>query len=292
MIPWVTVWGYGSDINAKGKTLFVRNKRCNTPARYQLDSVSHLLIAGNHVLHTEVIEKCSAGNIPISFFDIHGNPMGTLCLHEKPHLIDAQQDIPVHLFALSMITSAIEARMRFLHDLSEGKEDIYYRGEFDIMNQTRSELNYLITIPELSRAFTLTRDMYYEILSRAVPKNLGYRRRNEGTPKDPVNLLFSIGYAMLYARIEIACMGAGLDPNIGSIYGKEIPCSRGACVREIMEPAMVSVVDRAVIQIAQEGWLSDAIRLGEHYILPASVEKRLKGLFLQHWILQELKRML
>ena len=277
--PWVTVWGYGADINAAGKMLFVRNKKSTEAERHPLDDVSHLLIAGNHILHTAVIEKCARNNIPVSFFDIHGNPTGTLFSHERPYLAEAQRDIPVHSFALSMITSATESRMRFLHELSQGKEDIYYRGEFDIMTQTRMELNYLITISELSRAFTLTRNMYYEILSRAVPKQLGYRRRNEGALQDPVNLLFSIGYAMLYARVEIACMGVGLDPNAGAIYGEEIPCPRGACVREIMEPALVSVVDRAVIRVANEGRLDGAVQSGERYILPESAQKRFKELF-------------
>lgn len=279
MIPWITLWGYGSDINAAGKMLFVRNKKSKSPDCYPLDDISHILIAGNHVLHTAVIEKCASKNIPISFFDIRGNPTGTLFSHEKPHLTELQRDIPIHSFALSMIISATEARMRFLHDLSEGKEGIYYKGEFDIMSQTRSELDYLITIPELSRAFTLTRDMYYEILSRVIPKNLGFRRRNEGIPQDPVNLLFSIGYAMLYARTEIACIGVGLNPDIGSLYGLGIPCSRGACVREIMEPALVPVVDKVVVKIAQEGILSNAIRSGERYILPETVENRFKELF-------------
>lgn len=84
---------------------------------------------------------------------------------------------------------------------------------------------------------------------------------------------------MLYARIEIACMGVGLNPDIGSLYGLGIPCSRGACVREIMEPALVPVVDKVVVKIAQEGILSNAIQSGERYILPETVENRFKELF-------------
>ena len=55
---WVTVWGFGADIRAAGDTLFVREKGKSTADRYPLNEVSHLIIAGDNILRTAVIEKC------------------------------------------------------------------------------------------------------------------------------------------------------------------------------------------------------------------------------------------
>jgi len=240
---WVTVWGFGADINAVGKTLFIRKKASSAVERYPLDTISHLLIAGDNTLHTSVLKKCAEQKIPISFFDIHGKPIqisGT----EKAVLSDAQKDIAVHSYTLCMMTAALDSRLRYLHELSESHHNLYYQGEFDILIQTRRELEYLITLAELERAYSLTRTMYYEILSRAVPPELGYRHLTEGPAKDSVNLLISMGSAMLFSRISVACIGVGLNKDMGAVAG--------GCVREIMEPALAYVVDRPVIEYAQE----------------------------------------
>jgi len=240
---WITLWGFGADINAVGKTLFIRKKASSKVERYPLETVSHLLIAGDNTLHTSVLRKCAEHQIPISFFDIHGKPI-QFFENEKAVLADAQKEVAVHSYTLCMMTAALDSRLRYLHELSETHNNLYYQGEFDILTQTRRELEYLITLPELERAYSLTRTMYYEILSRAVPPELGFHRLTEGPAKDSVNLLISMGTAMLISRISVACVGAGLNKDIGAVAG--------GCVREIMEPALAFVVDRPVLDFAQE----------------------------------------
>jgi len=259
---WVIVWGFGSDINVVGKTLFVRRKGMSMAESYPLDSVSHLLIAGDNILHTSVLIKCSENKIPVSLFDIRGKPVSGN-FEKKAYLTAAQKEIPAHSYALSMMKYALDSRLRFLHELSETTSNLYYQGEFDILTQTRDELEYLITIPELERAYALTRAMYYEILSRAFPKKLGYRSNNDKM-RSPISLLFSIGTAMLTSRISVSCQGAGLNADVGAV--------QGGCIREILEPALVSVVDRAVLAAAKTENLSgiDCSR----YSLPDEVRER------------------
>ena len=262
MIPWVTVWGFGADINVRGNSLFVREKGASEAKRHSLSDVSHLIVAGDNVLHTAVISKCAKHGIPISFFDVHGKAEGSLFKSERPRLSFAQDSIPKHAFALSAAEAAADSRMRFLHELSEIHESLFYQGEFDLLTHARSEFEYLITIPELTRGYLLTKNMYYEILSRVVPRKLGYVRRVEGASPDAVNALFSRGYAVLYATVAAACTGAGLDLNKGSLHEKS-----GACVYDIMEAALVPMVDRPVIKTAASGLLDDCSMSSSRCIL-------------------------
>lgn len=251
LIPWVTVWGFGADISVRGESLFVRGKGMRDAQRYALSAVSHIIIAGDNVLHTGVVQHCAKREIPVSFFDIHGKPVGSLFRTEKPRLSSAQDMISKHAFALSAAEAAADSRMRFLHELSEKKPDLFYQGEYDLLTQARSEFEYLITLSELARGYTLTKNMYYEVLSRVVPRSLGYSRRVEGASPDAVNALFSRGYAVLYATTAAACVGAGLDLNKGALSEKA-----GACVYDIMEAALVPMVDKAVVKTAASGILN------------------------------------
>ena len=267
-VPWVTVWGFGAEIKSTKDSLLVRQDGKVT--RYPLDEVSHLLIAGGHSLNTVVLERLTERGIPVSFFDVHGKPVGGLYGGGGPRLSAAQRGIPVHKFAMATIQASLGERMRFLNELAESDPaGLFYKGELEVLNAARDELNFLITLPEIGRLFSFTKAMYYEILSRAVPQTLEYHRRVLPPYPDPVNAMFSHGYAVLYATFTPACIGAGLDLSRGAFYGEieQAPGGRGACVLDLMEPATISMVDRVVVKMAAEGVLDGGYELAGRCIL-------------------------
>lgn len=266
--PWVTVWGFGADIKTTRDSLLISQK--GKTERYALNEIKHLIVCGNHNLQTSTIENLSKKGIGLSFFDAHGNPTGLLYNGEAPALSQQQKNLPIHKFALTSIKSSIEARMRLLHELSEKIDGgIYYKGEFEIVSGARAELDYLITLAELGRVFTLTKNMYYEILSRAVPAELGYHRRVKPPYHDPINVLLSHGYTVLYANISTACIGAGLDLTKGALYGEIEPAGNGKmpCVMDILEPASIYMVDKIVVDLAREGKISGEYEVYQRCIL-------------------------
>lgn len=268
MIPWVTVWGYGAEIKSTRDSLLVRQKGKLT--QYPLDDMRHLLIAGGHTLHTSVLERLAERGIAVSFFTAHGKPVGGLYGRDGPSLAAVQRDIPIHKFAMASIRYSLDARLRYINELAESDpEGLYLKGEFDILNAAREELDFLITLPEIGRAFSLTKTMYYEILGRAMPKTLGYRRRSQPPFMDPVNVMMSHGYSVLYATFAVACTGAGLDLSRGALYGEIVPAigGKGGCVLDLMEPATVSMVDRVIVQMAKEGRLDGAYEVATRCLL-------------------------
>lgn len=267
-LPWVTVWGFGSEIKTTRDSLLVSHK--GKTERYSLDEIRHVIICGNHNLKTSAVETFSKKDIAVSFFDVHGNPTGMLYSGKEPALSQHQKNLPVHKFALTSIMYSIEARMRLLHEYSEKIEGgIYYKGEFEILSGARAELDYLITLAELGRVFSLTKNMYYEILSRAVPEELGFHRRVKAPYSDPVNALLSHGYAVLYADISTSCIGAGLDLTKGALFGEIEPVGNGKmpCVLDILEPASVYMVDKIVVDLAREGKINGQYETNQRCIL-------------------------
>ncbi|HJJ42165.1 MAG TPA: CRISPR-associated endonuclease Cas1 [Methanocorpusculum sp.] len=250
---WITVWGYGSIIKATSNSLLVTKN--GKTRRYDLKDINHVLICGGHDLKTSSLKYFSENGISVSFFDAHGMPTGSIYESSANSLANLQKSIPVHKFALASIKYANEARFMYIHELSEKSESgLYYKGEFDVFSSARTEINYLITLQELGRAFSLIKNMYYEILSRVVPESLGFKKRDAPPYKDPVNVLLSHGYSVLNANVAVACAGAGLDLSRGTLYGEVIPeLKRNGCVKDIAEPASVSMVDKTVIDFVKDG---------------------------------------
>ena len=89
--------------------------------------------------------------------------------------------------------------------------------------------------------------MYYEIMSRTLPPELGFRRRSMRPHQDPVNAMLSFGYAMLFGNCTVATIGAGLDPDGGLLHD-----GRDSLIHDLIDPLKPGMVDTVVFQIAQK----------------------------------------
>jgi len=247
--PWLPVFGYGGHIKATTQELVIADG--SAIRRYPLQAVRHLLVVGGHTLHTSAVTNLLKAGAAITFFDIDGIPIGYLYPYgyrpdEAVRL--AQERAAPHRFAQPLATAGLQSRLLLLEELyGRAGHDIFYAGELDFLHQAREELAVSVTMEELRRLSRLTGDMYYEILSRALPPELGFRRRAGRPHLDPVNAMFSLGYAMLYGNCCVSLVGAHLDPDLGMLH--EGP---GGLVHDLIEPQKAVMVDRTVIRFARE----------------------------------------
>jgi hypothetical protein len=124
---------------------------------------------------------------------------------------------------------------------------LFYEGELEFLSKSREELGFLIKIDEIRRLHRLVSDMYYEIMSRNLPPELGFRRRGTRPHTDPVNAMLSFGYAMLFGNCMVACIGARLDPDGGLLHD-----GTNSLVYDLIDPLKPGTVHTAVFKIARE----------------------------------------
>jgi len=249
-VPWLTVSGYGAHIKATPTQLIIQRKGeiDNLPLR----SVHHLVIAGGHTIHTTAIINLLRAGSAISFLDQDSNPVGFLSpplRHPDEEVKAVQKLAQPHRYALAIATAAIRARILRLERLAgdQGRE-ILYKGELEFLRTSFQELEFLVKLDEVRRLFLLTGDMYYEILSRTLPPELGFRRRTRRPHQDPVNAMLSFGYAMLFSQCMRGVHGANLDPDLGMLHE-----GTGSLVYDLIEPLKPAMVDDAVFSLARKG---------------------------------------
>jgi CRISPR-associated protein Cas1 len=249
-VPWLTVSGYGAHIKATPTQLIIQRKGevQNLPLR----SVHHLVIAGGHTIHTAAIAHLLRAGGSISFLDMDSTPVGFLhppLQHPDEEIKAVQKLAPAHRYALAIATGAIRERLTRLERLGEASgAEILYKGELEFLHASLGELEFLVKLDEIRRLFSLSTDMYYEILSRTLPPDLGFRRRTRRPHQDPVNAMLSFGYAMLFSQCMRAVCGANLDPDLGMLHE-----GTGSLVYDLIEPLKPAMVDDAVFELARLG---------------------------------------
>lgn len=94
--------------------------------------------------------------------------------------------------------------------------------------------------------------MYFDAYFSAFAPALGATSRSRRPPRDPVNAVLSLSYAMLYAQATAACWGAGLDPALGALH--TLSHGRAALACDLMEPYR-PMIDLWVWELFRDGQL-------------------------------------
>jgi CRISPR-associated endonuclease Cas1 len=244
--PWVSVSGFGAHIKSTQKSLIIQKK--NMIEDYPLDSVKHLLIVGGHTIHSATVNQLLRHGAYLSFFEPDGTPVGIIRPWEEGanSLHDLQENIPRQRYAISVAQASIKSRLfaiKTAEDLQNSR--LFYEGELDILSKSLDELAFLIKLDEIRRLHRLTSDMYYEIMSRSIPPDFGFRRRTARPHIDPINAMLSFGYAMLYGNCCVSIIGARLDLDLGFMHD-----GKGSLVNDLIDPLKASMVDSIVFRLA------------------------------------------
>jgi CRISP-associated protein Cas1 len=247
--PWISVSGFGAHIKSTQKNLIIQKK--DATETYPLDSVKNLLIVGGHTISSTTMNQLVNRGAFISFFEPDGTPVGTIrpCLDEShSNLYEAQQGIPRQRFAISIAEGSIKSRLFAIEREEElNKSRLFYEGELEILHNSLDEIAYLIRLEEIRRLQRLTSDMYYEIMARSLPKDLGFHRRTVRPHIDPVNAMLSFGYAMLFGTCCVSIIGARLNPDCGFMHD-----GKSSLVNDLIEPLKAGMIDSVVFQIAKD----------------------------------------
>jgi len=274
---WLSVYGFGAHIKSTQKKLVIAKN--SVVEEHPLADVKNLLIVGGHTLNSSTITHLLKNGAYISFFEPDGTPVGIIRPwgdRSDEILRTMQQNHPRHRYATLIAQAAIRSRLLAIERFQESRGiQLFYEGESDFLHKSFDELAYLIKLDEIRRLFRLNTDMYYEIISRNIPKELGFRRRTMRPQCDPVNAMISFGYAMLSGNCSVSIIGARLDPDIGLLnegtYG---------LVYDLIETYKAEMIDTPVCKIASESLEPDDFELTpDRCILSDELIKRLTAVF-------------
>jgi len=247
--PWISVSGFGAHIKSTPKTLIIQKN--NTIEEYPITEVKNLLVIGGHTLHSTAVLNLLRHGAFISFFEADGTPAGTIRPPGDQNLTESyefQKKIPRQRFAIALAQTSVKARLFGIEKEEEFKNiRLFYEGELEFLRKSREELAFLIKLDEIRRLHRLTSDMYYEIMSRNLPPELGFRRRSMRPHMDPVNAMLSFGYALLFGNCTVAAIGARLDPDGGLLHD-----GKNSLIYDLIDPLKPGMVDTVVFQIARE----------------------------------------
>ena len=253
-VRWKIVTGFGGHIRATPTELRILYK--GEEEIIPLSAVRHLLIMGGHTMHTSVVIHLLRAGAMVTFFDPDGIPVGTLRpfgVTDDEVVRSAQESTLTHMYGVEIAQASLKSRLLALENAQkEVGRTLFYEGEQDVLFQALDQFEFLIKLEELRRLHSLALNMYYEIMARSLPPELGFVRRTRRPHTDPVNAMLSLGYAVLFGACSRSLIGAHLDPDLGVM--RQGPRS---LILDFMDPLKPRMVDEVVFAVAREGISKD-----------------------------------
>lgn len=97
--------------------------------------------------------------------------------------------------------------------------------------------------------------LYFRVFRQAFAEKWQFRKRNRRPPKDPVNVLLSLGYSMLTNSAITALEVVGLDPYLGYFHTEKY--NRPALALDLVEEFRAPIVDSLTLNLLNRKWLRE-----------------------------------
>jgi CRISPR-associated protein Cas1 len=219
--------------------------------------VKQVVIFGNSMITSQAIQTLMANNVDVVYLNSAGKFRGRLqpALSHHVALRRAQYEKAADAeFCLSFSRAIVGAKMANASTLIRKKG--YYSRQVE-SSEWRSLKRY-VQLLRSAKTLEVIRGVegaasatYFSFLGRLLKHRMDFRRRIKRPPPDPINILLSLGYTVLFNQICCMTNLVGLDPYQGFFH--RIKPGHASLVSDLMEEFRSPVIDRLVLRCVNLG---------------------------------------
>lgn len=250
-----------AQIVLEGELLIVRRK-AHPAAEVKLPMLSQVSLLGNVQMTTQALRALLERGIPVSYFSYGGWFYGRArgLSHKNVDLRIAQMRAATDpSFCLRMARGLVVAKIK-------NSRTMLRRNAVGVEPRVLSELDQLAVKAETAESLasllglegTAARS-YFGEFSKMLKNKVGDRPfeldgRNRRPPRDPVNAMLSLAYALLMKDFAVTLDTVGMDPMLGFFHQTRF--GRASLALDLMEEFRPIVADSVVIGAVNNGVVS------------------------------------
>lgn len=251
----VYVQEHGARVGLDGEVLSIKSPK-GEAVEARLPNTSQLCLMGNVQISTQAMRALFDRGIPVAYFTTGGYFVGRALGHDSNNveLRTAQYrgaDDPQLCLTLARgwTASKIRNSRTLLRRNAESPEPVVL-GELEQLAKKAEQAESLQTL--LGIEGTAAR-FYFGAFTGMLTKDMGFELegRNRRPPRDPVNALLSLAYALLTKDFTFAIASAGLDPLRGFYHQPRF--GKPALALDLMEEFRPLLADSTVVGVINQG---------------------------------------
>lgn len=240
----------GTTLGKSGERLVVKERQ-TVLHEFRIREIDHVSIFGNIQVTTQALQTLAEHNIPITYFSsggwFHAFTLGTM--NKNVVLRQAQYR------TAQDPGESLKAAREIIHGKISNCRTLLRRNGRAVPPEILRDLKALATKAKDARDLTsllgiegAAAHAYFSQFSamlRSDVVDFEWVSRNRRPPKDPVNALLSLGYALLTKQMTVTLFAIGLDPFMGLMHQPKY--GKPALALDLIEEFRPLIVDSTVI---------------------------------------------
>lgn len=270
------VTGQGTTVGRSGERLAIRP--CDGQEQtVPLKDVAHLALFGNVQVTTQAMSELLRGGRTIAYFSRSGWFNGIAHDFSLPNVLArvaqfrATADGADRLrYARAFVAAKIHNQRVMLMRNTELPAS--HRTELRDLAKRADEADDTSHLMGLEgRAAAIYFGGFAQMVKADLPASFDMAGRNRRPPRDPINAMLSLGYAVLLRDTYASLVATGLDPLVGYLH--TVRPGRPALALDVMEPYRPLIVDSVVVRALN----TDEVRPEHFDVYPGQVSMTRPG---------------
>lgn len=243
----------GTTLHRKdGSLLLCQGKR--PVEKIPADELDRLVVLGAVTLSPSAVSFLLSRGIDTVFLSFYGRYLGRLNAGTRKNVYlrlqqyDRLRDAPFRLaMARQIVRAKVLSQAGVLESrLKDGPNPVLSRGREQLLEAAAGAAR-AGDLASLRGFEGRAGAVYFRCLEELLrTPDFTFHGRNRRPPKDPVNVMLSLGYTLLLAALEREVEQSGLDPGVGCFH--ELEYGRPSLVLDLQEEFRVPAVDLVVLR--------------------------------------------
>jgi CRISPR-associated protein Cas1 len=241
----------GARVGVDGGELVVRTTEAEI-ARVRITNTSHVSVFGNVQISTQALKRLFERGVDVSFFSRGGWLEGRASSFSSGNVDVRLAQVRAAMDdarALELARGFIEAKIRNARTILRRNHATVAEAVLFELEQLARKAKGAASMQELLGIEGTAARTYFGAFAGMLSGSLGagfdWQGRNRRPPKDPVNALLSLAYALLARDVTHAVAHAGLDPLLGFYHRPRF--GRPALALDLMEELRPILADSTVL---------------------------------------------
>ncbi len=249
----------GSTLSRNGERICIV-KGGKTLIERPVFGIDNIAIFGNVQITSQALHMLLDKGIDVSYFSYQGKYLGHTASDTSKNIFlrmqqyDCYENIDRRCeIAKIIVSNKIENQIAVISGWR-------WKGDFDWKQDVEDMSRHLKTVEEKNTQMELMgvegicSNIYFHSYAQMFSSELKFEKRSRRPPRNPVNVLLSLGYTLLTKEVTNALETQSFETYLGFLHG--IRYGRKSLALDIVEEFRQPVIDRLVLKIINKGLLS------------------------------------
>ena len=242
----------GAVVQKKGGRISI-SKNAHQLMEFPVSNIDGISLMGNIQLTTQALHYLLKQGIDISYYSYGGQYLGHAAAESSKNIFlrfsqyqlynDEEKRIAL---AKIIVSNKIDNQLAMIRghrwvNYPEWKEDA--RRIAEIRGKTKNAE----TVNELLGIEGICSNIYFRCFGQMFHCDFEFHGRNRRPPRDPINVMISLGYTFLTKEVCTALEAESFEPYLGFLHG--IRYGRKSLALDIVEEFRQPVIDRMIVKM-------------------------------------------